>query len=171
MFIITFFPGIFAHLLTILGIVIFLGATILGMVPLISQYKIIAQFVSVIMLCFGLFLEGGIAYKEGIEKEVAELKLKLADAEIKANNKNTEIVEKIVTDTKVVKVKGDTVIKYIEKNANDIDKACVIPPEVIDAHNRAATLNVDASATTVDKPAEPAKAAPKVLLPPRTDKK
>lgn len=167
MFFITFFPGFIAHLLVVVGLIAFIGSLFLSMIPFVSSYKIPIQFLSVLMLCFGLYLEGGIAYKEGIEKEVAELKVKLADAENKSKETNTQIVEKVVQDTKVIRVKGDTVVKYIEKNAENMDKACVIPKEVIDAHNQAATLTAAPVATSEQKPAE---SAPKMLLPPRTSK-
>lgn len=163
MFFITFFPEFIAHLLVVVGLIAFIGSLFLSMIPFVSSYKIPIQFLSVLMLCFGLYLEGGIAYKDGIEKEVAELKVKLADAEKKSKETNVQIVEKVVKDTKVIRVKGDTVIKYIEKNADEIDKACIIPKEVIDAHNRAATLTAVPEENST-------KLAPQSLLPKRTSK-
>lgn len=156
-----FFPDILAHLMVFLGVVFFIAATFLGMIPFINQYKIPAQLLGVLLFASGLYLEGGISYKESINAKVAELEQKLADAEIKAAKTNVQIVEKIVVQKQLVKTKGDTVIKYIETNKETIDKACVIPPDVIDAHNKAATLIDTKEPTKPNKPLS--------LLPKRTD--
>lgn len=157
----TLIPSIFIHLILAAGVLLFLAATFLSAIPLIKQYGLLGQILGVVLMAFGLFYEGGLSYKRSMEVEVANLKARLAKAEADGANKNTEIVEKIVKDTKVIRQKGDTVIRYIEKNSDRIDNSCVIPPDVIDAHNRAATLDEP----TTD--AENSKTSPSMALPPR----
>ena len=77
--------------------------------------------------------------------KVAEMEKKVAEAEVKSAKVNTEIVEKIVTQKQVVKQKGDTIIKYVDKEIVKYDtkylpgEICEIPKEFINAHNAAAT--------------------------------
>jgi hypothetical protein len=166
MWILTFFPDLLVHLIVALGALLFLAATFLGMFPIVNTYKTPAQIVGVIILLWGLYLEGGLAYKDKLAIEVAELETKLAKAETKGAEKNTEIVTKIVKDTKVIRQKGDDVIKYIDREIVKYDDQCIIPLEVIQAHNRAATLTSDPVTPTVTEE----KKDGKMLLPARTSK-
>lgn len=166
MWIISFFPDFVAHLILSLGILLYLAASFLWMIPTLRLYKIPVQIVGGILICVGVYLEGGISYKDKIALEVSELKVKLAAAEVKSSEKNVEIVTKVVTDTKIIHAKGATIVKYIEKNADTINKGCIISPDVITAHNKAATLDFKPDVSSEIKPNE----LPKVILPPRTDK-
>jgi hypothetical protein len=68
---------------------------------------------------------------------------KVAAAEAKASEKNVQIEEKIVEKTKVVKEKGDEVIKYIDREVVKKEEVikfvenCPIPKDIIDLHNKA----------------------------------
>lgn len=169
MWILTFFPDLLVHLVFVAGLLLFLAATFLGMIPIINTYKTPAQIVGVIVLAIGIYLEGGLAYKEKQAVAVAELEAKLAEANAKAEKKNTEIVTKVVKDTKIIRQKGDDVIKYIDREIVKYDDQCLIPNEVIEAHNRAATLSTGPSTTQAAPPASPVEKESKLILPPRTN--
>lgn len=93
------------------------------------------------MLVLGLFLQGALAYKESTALAVAKLEKKLAEAEAKASQTNTQIVEKIVKDTEVIRLKGKTVTEYVDREIIKYNNKCELPAEVIRAHNAAATLD------------------------------
>lgn len=166
MWMLSFFPDLLVHLILAFGALLFLAATFLGMFPIVNMYRTPAQIVGVIILAWGLYLEGGLSYKDKLAIEVAELETKLAKAETKGAEKNTEIVTKIVKDTKVIRQKGDDVIKYIDREIVKYDDQCIIPLEVIQAHNRAATLTSDPATSTESEE----KKDGKMLLPARTSK-
>jgi hypothetical protein len=168
MWILTFFPDLFVHLVFLAGLLLFLGATFLGMIPVINTYKTPAQIVGVIILAFGIYLEGGLAHKKELAVKVAELETNLAKAEAKSQETNTKIVEKIVKDTRVIRQKGDDIIRYVDKEIVKYDNQCVIPEDVIKVYNEAATLGT-ATNLKEDKKAEPTdeKKEHKMLLPPR----
>lgn len=160
MWILSILPEWAFHLILTVGIIGTVAGFALGMVPAIKQYKIPIQVISLLVLSLGLYLEGGLAdYKEW-EARVKEMEAKVAVAEEKANTKNVEVQEKIVTQTKVIKEKGKDIIKYIDKwNTKEIIKEvegperikreevikyienCPVPKEIIDIHNDAAVLN------------------------------
>jgi hypothetical protein len=160
MWILSFFPDLLVHLIVALGALLFLAATFLGMFPIVKTYKTPAQIVGVIVLIWGLYLEGGLAYKDKLATEVAELETKLAKAEAKSQETNTKIVEKIVKDTRVIRQKGDDIIRYVDKEIVKYDTQCVIPEDVIRVYNEAATLG-----TATDLKED--KKEHKMLLPPR----
>ena len=100
------------------------------------------KIVSSILLVLGLFLQGALAYKESTALAVANLEAKLAKAEAKSQKTNVEIVEKIVKDTEVVRVKGKTITEYVDREVVKYENKCPLPSEVIRAHNAAATMDL-----------------------------
>jgi 4-hydroxyphenylpyruvate dioxygenase-like putative hemolysin len=99
------------------------------------------KIVSSILLVLGLFLQGALAYKESTALAVAELEAKLAKAEAKSAQTNTVIVEKIVKDTEVIRTKGKTITEYVDREVVKYNNICLLPSEVIRAHNAAATMD------------------------------
>lgn len=171
MWILSFFPDLLVHLILALGALLFLAATFLGMFPIVNTYKTPAQIVGVIILAWGLYLEGGLAYKDKLAKEVAELNQKLAEAQAKGAEKNTEIVTKVVKDTRVIRQKGDDIIRYVDKEIVKYDNQCVIPNDVVKAYNEAATLGTMSQIKEESKQESvEEKKESKMLLPPRTSK-
>lgn len=148
--ILTFVPTFAFHLALIAAVIGLLVAAFLGTFPIISKYKLPIQLVSLILLVGAVFFQGALAYKQSVAVEVAELKLRLKDAEVKSVVTNTEIVEKIVTDTQIIREKGNTITEYVDREIVKYDNFCELPSEVINAHNMAATLKLDKGALGED---------------------
>lgn len=144
MWIFTVLPDTVIHLILTLGIIGTVVGFFLGMVPLVKKYKLIIQIVSLLILSFGLYLEGGLADNKIWEARVAEVKVKLAEAEAKSAKENVKIVERVVVKTQVVKERGADIIKYVDREIVKYDTKflpggiCEIPKEFIKAHNDAA---------------------------------
>jgi hypothetical protein len=134
--ILTFVPTFVFHLALIAGAVGLLASAFLG------PYKLPVQIVSFIVFIGAVFFQGALAYKHSVAVEVAELKLKLQKAETKSVETNVEIVEKIVTDTQTIRLKGKTITEYVDREVPVYDSKCELPAEVINAHNMAATLKL-----------------------------
>lgn len=139
------------HTIFGLGILGTIVGFVLGFIPLVKAYKLAIQVIALLLLVFGVYLEGGLAdYKEW-ELKVKEMEAKVAQAETKSSEKNVEIQEKIVEKTKVVRERGKDIIKYVDrevvKNQEVIKfiENCPIPKEIVDLHNQAAELNKGAT--------------------------
>jgi hypothetical protein len=89
-------------------------------------------------LVVGIWFEGGISNEAKWQARVTEMEKKIAAAEVKAAQQNVKIVEKIVTKDKIIKEKGDEIIRYVDREITKYDSQCVIPKEFIKAHNNAA---------------------------------
>ena len=145
-------PDWFYHLIVILSILGLIVASVLKFVPFVSTYRLPIQVISVLLLVFGVWMEGGIVNEAKWEARVKELEEKVKIAEEKSTEKNVEIQERVVTQTKVVREKGRDIIQYIDREVvkkEEIVKFienCPIPKDIIDAHNAAATLNKAAEA-------------------------
>ena len=147
MWILSILPDAAIHIIFGLGILGTLAGFVLGFIPFVKTYKLAIQVISLLVLVFGVYLEGGLAdYKEW-ELRVKEMETKVAQAEAQSANKNVEIQEKIVEKTKVIREKGREVIKYIDKEVVKKEEVikyienCPVPKEIIDLHNQATELN------------------------------
>lgn len=138
MWIINWLPEFIVHLIFLAGIAGTIAGFVLGFIPLISKYKLPIQIISLLLLSLGVYLEGGLAEKAKWELRVKEMEKKVAEAEAKSAVVNTEIVEKVVTQKQIIKVKGDKVIEYIDREVKVFDNTCTVPEIAIKAHNMAA---------------------------------
>lgn len=132
MWLLEFLPSYVFHLLTLIGVV--------GVVAslLSIPYKSIIQIVSVIVLAFSLYIEGGISNQTVWEAKVAQVKLDMAKKDAAAAEVTTKIVTKYVKQIETVKETGDVIIKqipiYITKND---DSMCDIPNGFVLLHDSA----------------------------------
>ena len=147
MWILSILPDAAIHIIFGLGILGTIAGFVLGFIPFVKTYQLAIQICSIVVLVFGVYLEGGLAdYKEW-ELRVKEMETKVAQAEAQSANKNIEIQEKVVEKTKVIREKGRDIIQYIDKEVVKKEEVikyienCPVPKEIIDAHNAAAVLN------------------------------
>lgn len=138
-------PSLLIHLVLAFGLMALFIATFVGKIPFIRQYKLPIQILVLVLSATGIYLEGALGYKESVANEVAQLKTKLAQAEAQGAKVNTQIVEKVVKDTQIIRLKGKTVTEYVDREVVKHDQECKLPSEVIKAHNMAATLNANPS--------------------------
>ena len=137
----TLLPVWIIHAVLGLGALGLLVAFFVQRIPFVKTYGYLIKLVSSLLVVIGLFLSGALAYKESTALAVAKLEKKLAEAEAKSQKTNTEIVEKIVKDTQVIREKGKTVTQYVDREVVKYNNKCELPSEVIKAHNAAATLD------------------------------
>jgi hypothetical protein len=129
-------------------------------IPFYGNYVKILQPVGIILLVLGVWLRGGYDTEMSWRAKVAEAEARVAAAEQKSQETNTIIEEKVVEKTKVIKEKGNTIVKYIDRyNDREVIKIvegpervrieevikyiekCPVPKEIIDLHNQAAEMN------------------------------
>ena len=152
MWLLNLMPDWFYHLIVVVSILGLIVASVLKFVPFVSTYRLPIQVISVLLLVFGVWMEGGIVNEAKWEARVKELEEKVKIAEEKSTEKNVEIQEKVITQTKVVREKGRDIIQYIDREVVKKEEVvkfienCPIPKDIIDAHNAAATLNKAAEA-------------------------
>ena len=114
MWIIEWLPTFVVHLISLAGLAGVLATFLLGfIVP--AQFKLPAQVASILVLAFGLYLEGGLSNQESWEAKVKEMEAKMAAAQAESAQVNTKIVEKVVKKLEVVKVRGDDIVKYVDR--------------------------------------------------------
>ncbi len=110
-------------------------------------YKLPMKLAGAIGVVLSVWMLGAASNESKWEARVKELEEKLAVAEEASKQINTQVVEKVVTKTKVVQSQAKTIIEYVDREIvkdKEIIKyveMCPVPTAIIDAHNAAATLN------------------------------
>ena len=147
MWIISFLPNWVFHLLLIAGILGTVAGFVLSMVPLIQKYIFPIRIISIILLSFSLYIEGGLANEESWQLKVKEVEAKLAQKEVQSQAETVKIVEKVVTKTAYIKTKGQDIIKYLDKEVvkdNEViryvETCPAIPQVILKSVNEAATI-------------------------------
>jgi hypothetical protein len=146
MWILSFLPDWIFYAMLFVGIVGFSITYLLKFIPVpaIYIYKTPIQLISLLLIIIGVYMSGAISNEESWQAKVTELKQKVAEAEVKSSQENVKIVEKMITKTQVVKVKGDQVVKYIDREIVKYDTKfatggqCELPKEFYKALNDAA---------------------------------
>ena len=138
MWILNFLPFWFFHLITLLAVIGLLVGFVLGMIPIINKYKLPIQAVSILLLAFGLYMEGAISNEEKWQALVKEMEAKVALADEKSKNATGKIEYKFVDKVKVVKDVQVVVQEKIKEVATVIDSKCELTPEAVSLINAAA---------------------------------
>lgn len=134
MWILQFLPNWLFYGLLLCGVAAFIATKFLTILP---QAKLI-QAASALAVVFSIYMIGAISNNDAWLARVKELEVKVAEAEAKSAATNTDIVEKTIVKTQVVKQRGEDIIKYVDREVVKYDTTCVIPKEFVASHNRAA---------------------------------
>jgi ABC-type uncharacterized transport system permease subunit len=144
MWILSFTPDWVFHSITLAGIIGIIAGFLLSFIPLVNKYKLSIQVISIVLLTFGIFMEGAILNEQTWKLKVAEMEKQVAEAEAKSQKENVKLVEKIVVKKEYIKTRGRDIVKYIDKEIVKYDTKfmpggqCEIPKEFYKALNDAA---------------------------------
>lgn len=138
MWLLTFFPYWVFDLVLVIGVLGLVACYFLKFLPLPIQLTALTLTLA------GVWFNGGIENDKHWEARVQELEKQVLVAEAKSAETNTEVVTKVVKQIKTVHERGDTIIKYIDRetvNNQEVVKfveTCAIPDVIVDLHNEAA---------------------------------
>lgn len=133
-FIFKIFPDWFWWLLLIAG----LSCYFLSHLNLLKPYQLLLKTIGGIGIAASIFILGMLYCDNAWKAAAAELQAKVDLAEAQSQIVNTEIREKLVVKTQIVKTRGADVIQYIDREVVRGNQGCTITPEFVQAHNRAA---------------------------------
>ena len=133
----------FTNAVLLLGIVLAIAGLFAHRIPLIWQYQLPFKVLGIALLALGVYFRGGYSVEMAWRERVTELETKLAQAHEASEKVNTVVQTRIVTKTKIIKEKADTIVQYVDRDREIVkfDTTCPIPQEAIDVHNEAAAMN------------------------------
>lgn len=132
------------NIILIAGAVVTVAGFFVKFIPFVNIYRTPVQIAGILLLTIGVYFEGGYSTEMAWRERVREVEDKLALAEKQSAEVNTEIVTKVVTQTRIIRERGDNIIKYVDrevvKNQEVIKfvENCPIPDVIVNTHNAAA---------------------------------
>jgi hypothetical protein len=128
------FPDWFWWLLLIAG----LSSYFLSHLIPVKSYAVLVKNAAVATTLAVIFIFG-LRYADGVWTEAAkELQHKVEVAQAQSATVNETIKTKVVVKTQVIKTRGNDIVTYVDREVAKGNSGCVITPEFITAHNRAA---------------------------------
>jgi hypothetical protein len=152
MWLITFLPdamvALVIYTIMIVGAGLLVASVLTRWFPAVAAYRTPMQIMGIVIFSFGIYLQGARANEAAWQQRVQELEVKLARAQSESAQATVQIVEKVVNKTQIVREKAQTEIQYIDRIVKEKEEVikyierCPVPAELLDAHNRAATMGV-----------------------------
>ena len=134
MWILQFLPNWIFYLLLLTGVAALLVTHFVKVLPNAQLIKL----ASVATVIVSIYMIGAISNNDAWLAKIKDLEVKVAEAEAKSAAANTDIVEKIVVKTQVIKQRGQDIVRYVDREVVKYDTTCVIPKEFVVIHNKAA---------------------------------
>lgn len=120
------------------------------------KYKLIAAALLSVALITGAYFKGRSDVNQAWDKEKLIQEAKIKDLEAKSAEVTVQIVTEYVYKDRIIKEKGDQIVKYVDKYITaEQDSACVLGNNIIRLHDAAANNEVpDTAGLTDESPSE-----------------
>lgn len=147
MFLLSFLPDSFLEMVVnailIAGIVMsFLSFFVINKIlmrwPGMSPYYHLLQLISAVLLIAGVYFKGSYQTEAEWRAKVKAAEEQVRIAEQHAAEATGKVETKVVQKTKYIKLRGETIIKEVDREIVKYNNTCVIPPKFIELHNQAA---------------------------------
>jgi len=134
----------FCNILLLTGLVLTAAGFFADRIPVVSQYQLPFQVLGIVLLALGVYFRGGLAVEQQWRERVAEVEARLAVAEQKSADANTNIDTAAQQKIKIIRGQTQIVRQYIDREVVKYDTKfmpggqCEIPQEFVRAHNQSA---------------------------------
>jgi len=122
MWILKWLPNWIFYAIFFAGLLGLVASFVMKFIPFVYVYKTPIQVGSIILIAIGTYMAGAISNEEAWIARVKEMEVKLAQAEAESAKENVKIVEKIVKQKEFITVRGEEVIKYIDREIVKYDE-------------------------------------------------
>lgn len=158
MWILDWLPFWAIHLAVLSGVLGLIASQFFDFIPFVRTYTFPLKVVAILVLVFGVYMEGGITNQDKWEAKVAEVKLEAAQKETAAAETTVKVVTKYVKQIQVVKETGDVIIKEIPTYITKVDDSkCVVPNGFVLLHDSASRNEVPDTTRAPDEGASKVK--------------
>ncbi len=111
---------------------------LLSYLPQLKTYELVIKSFGFMTIAATIFILGMLHADSAWKSAASELEAKVVELSKQSAAVNEVIKEKTVTKIQVVRVRGQDVVNYIDREVVKSDGSCTIPPTFVTAHNRAA---------------------------------
>ena len=138
MWILKWLPDFVFYLILLAGVAGLVASFVLKFIPFVSQYRLPIQVASAVLTAFGLYMSGAISNEAAWLARVADLEKKVAAAEIKSAETNTQLTSKLAQQEKLIATRQTELKTRIQQVAVVMDQECKISADVVSILNDAA---------------------------------
>jgi len=146
MWILSVLPESFLHAIFWIGVLSTALSYVTGILPFLRTYKLALQIGGILVLALGAYLEGALSNEKIWQLKALQLEAQNSKVETEIAKQDVQIVEKVVNKTKIIKERGQDVIKYVDREIIKYDTKfikggeCEIPKEFFEAYNKSMEL-------------------------------
>ena len=137
MWILKFLPDFVFHLIFIAGLLGLSASFVLKFVPFVTQYRLVIQVAASIMIAVGLYMEGAISDNTAWMDRVHALEKKVAEAEARSADANTQLVDTIAKNKEKIATNQAAVSQAIQQNIQAINRQCKLTDVSVQMYNQA----------------------------------
>ena len=138
MWILKWLPDFVFHMIFVAGLLGLGASFVLKFVPFFVQYRVVIQVVASILIAIGLYMEGAISDNTAWMDRVHALEKKVAEAEAKSADANTQLISRLAAKQKEIAAVQADAHNRVQQAAVAIDAVCTVPATVISIINDAA---------------------------------
>lgn len=138
MWLLNILPDFIIHLSVVAGVLGLVASFFLGFIPFVLQYKLPIQVISIIVLVFGIYFEGGIANENVWKLRVAEAQQQAIESKAQAEVANRKLTETLSKRDKDIREATNNNLYKLRELSNQINKQCVVDNSVVSLLNNAA---------------------------------
>lgn len=138
MWILSFLPDMFFHIVLGASILIFLVSTLFNNVPFLGGYTKLIQIISIVCLVFAVWMEGGIAKDNEYKEKIKELQQKISKAEVDSEALNNKLYEAMLKHEQEIKDINDANRSRLKSKSSTLNLECKVNQDVIDILNDSA---------------------------------
>ena len=142
---------LYGFILSVMGIgaALFVLGTFTIFLPLIKGWGMLMRTIGSLLLIGSVYLYGGYGTEMKWRAEAAKLKADMDRKVALSEQHSKQVVTKYITQTKVIKEKGDE-IKKLSKHVKEADAKCIVPKSFVLLHDSAAKNEVPDTSKGVD---------------------
>jgi len=137
MWLLKFLPDWIFYLILLAGLAGIAGSFVLRFVPFVSQYRLPILWASGILTAVGLYMAGAIGDNNAWLARVAELEKKVAVAEAKSAEANTQLVNTLARNKEKITAAQVANKQAIQQNAETINRECKLNDISVQMYNQA----------------------------------
>lgn len=138
MWILNWLPDFVFHLVLVVGVLAIIAGYFLDNIPFVGANAKTIQIAGILLTVVGVWFEGGIANNAQWEKRVADLKLKIAQAEAASAEANAALAQALANNAILIKENNAAQKQRLKDQADLLNKECRINQNVLDILNDAA---------------------------------
>ena len=137
MFLLNILPDALLHSVVIFSVLALVASFVFSFIPFVQQYKLPIQVVAIVVLTFGIYLEGGLSERKEWQYKVAEMEKQVEIARADSAEANVKLVETLKENEKLRKERKYGTQTVINQVVSKYDGQCTLSNAFIRVHDSA----------------------------------